>query len=100
MGSLDGVPQEPPTLKDTRYRGRPAESSFLVAGTSAPGNVAFWLCQALEGPSLYRDLVDEKVPGPHFLTLWRQTETESTAVRQWLTDGGAVVDVRAGCGCS
>ena len=81
--------QEPPALREMRYRGESAEFSFVVAGTSAPGGTAFWLCQPLEGPSLYRDLVDEGVPGPHFMTVWRQTQAESDALRRWLADRGA-----------
>lgn len=81
--------QEPPGLRDMRYRGESAEFSFLVAGTSAPGGTAFWLCQPLEGPSLYRDLVEEGLPGPHFMTVWRQTRAESDALRRWLADRGA-----------
>lgn len=81
--------QEPPLLQEMRYRGRPAEFSFLVAGTSAPGGMAFWLCQPLEGPSLYRDLVDEGIPGPHFMTVWQQTEPESNALRAWFEQKGA-----------
>ena len=81
--------QEPPALKEMRYRGESAEFSFLVAGTSAPGGTAFWLCQPLEGPSLYRDLVEEGLPGPHFMTVWRQTEAESTAVREWFAERNA-----------
>jgi hypothetical protein len=80
--------QEPPALQEMRYRGESAEFSFLVAGTSAPGT-AFWLCQPLEGPSLYRDLVEAGLPGPHFMTVWRETEAESAAVRQWFADRGA-----------
>jgi hypothetical protein len=81
--------QRPPALREMRYRGADAEFSFLVAGTQAPGGFAFWLCQALDGPSLYRDLVDEGLPGPHFVTVWRQTQVESDAVRAWCTDHGA-----------
>lgn len=81
--------QEPPELTDMTYRGRAAEFSFLVAGTRAPGGFAFWLCQPLEGPSLYRDLVTEGRPGPHFLTVWRKTEEESRSMRRWLGSLGA-----------
>jgi hypothetical protein len=81
--------QEPPALQDMRYRGRPSAFSFLVAGTSAPGGTAFWLCQPLEGPSLYRDLVEEGIPGPHFMTVWRQSEAESNALRAWFAERGA-----------
>jgi methylmalonyl-CoA/ethylmalonyl-CoA epimerase len=81
--------QEPPALQDMRYRGREAEFSFLVAGTSAPGGTAFWLCQPLEGPSVYRDLVEEGTPGPHFMTVWRRTREESDAVRAWFAARGA-----------
>ena len=81
--------QEPPALRQMRYRGEAAEFSFLVAGTTAPGGAAFWLCQPLEGPSLYRDLVEEGHPGPHFMTVWRKTEAESTAVRRWFSQRGA-----------
>jgi hypothetical protein len=81
--------QEPPGLTDMRYRGEPSEFSFRVAGTSAPDGTAFWLCQPLEGPSLYRDLVDEGLPGPHFMTVWRQTQAESDALRAWFEARGA-----------
>jgi hypothetical protein len=81
--------QGPPALREMRYRGQSAEFSFLVAGTRAPGGAAFWLCQPLEGPSLYRDLVEERVPGPHFMTVWRQTQAESDAVREWFSSRGA-----------
>lgn len=81
--------QEPPSLKEMRYRGESAEFSFLVAGTTSAGGSPFWLCQALEGPSLYRDLVEHNVPGPHFMTVWRQTEEQSHAVRRWFEGRGA-----------
>jgi methylmalonyl-CoA/ethylmalonyl-CoA epimerase len=88
-GSWSVYRQEPPALKGMRYRGESAEFSFLVAGTSTPGNTPFWLCQPLEGPSLYRDLVEEGIPGPHFMTVWRETEVESAAVVQWFLERGA-----------
>jgi hypothetical protein len=81
--------QAPPALTDMRYRGSPSRFSFLVAGTPTPGKPAFWLCQPLEGPSLYRDLVEEGTPGPHFMTVWRHTEAESAAVKAWFTAKGA-----------
>jgi hypothetical protein len=81
--------QAPPELEDMRYRGEPAEFSFLVAGTSTPGGTSFWLCQPLDGPSLYRDLVEEGVPGPHFMTVWRKTEAESAEVKRWFAQQGA-----------
>lgn len=82
--------QEPPALTDMTYRGEPAEFSFLVAGTRAPGGFSLWLCQPLEGPSIYRDLVEERIPSPHFITVWRKTEAESRAARRWFEDRGAV----------
>jgi hypothetical protein len=81
--------QEPPSLRDMRYRGEVSEFSFLVAGTSAPGGFSFWVCQPLAGPSLYRDLVDKGTAGPHFLTIWRATEAESTAIKKWLASQAA-----------
>jgi methylmalonyl-CoA/ethylmalonyl-CoA epimerase len=82
--------QEPPALTDMRYRGQPAEFSFLVAGTPVSSSGSFWLCQPLEGPSLYRDLVEEGIPGPHFMTVWRQTEEQSGELCHWLEEQGAV----------
>jgi methylmalonyl-CoA/ethylmalonyl-CoA epimerase len=81
--------QEPPALTDMRYRGEPAEFSFLVAGTPVSSGGAFWLCQPLEGPSLYRDLVQEGIPGPHFMTVWRQSEADSGELCRWLEEQGA-----------
>jgi hypothetical protein len=88
-GPWDVYRQEPPGLQDMRYRGEPSEFSFRVAGTSTPGGAAFWLCQPLEGPSLYRDLVEEGSPGPHFMTVWRQTQAESDTLRAWFEERGA-----------
>jgi hypothetical protein len=81
--------QEPPALTDMRYRGEPAEFSFLVAGTPISSGGAFWLTQPLEGPSLYRDLVEEGIPGPHFMTVWRPCEADSAALCRWLEEQGA-----------
>ena len=88
--------QEPPWLRGMRYRGQPAEFSVLVAGTSMPNGVAFWLCQPLDGPSLYRDLVEEQTPGPHFLTVWRETQEQSLAVQQHFAARGAT-ELMAAC---
>jgi hypothetical protein len=82
--------QEPPGLTEMRYRGRAASFSFLVAGATVPGSPAFWLCQPLDGPSLYRDLAEEGAPGPHFATIWRRTEADSMALKAWLIERGAV----------
>jgi hypothetical protein len=81
--------QEPPGLTEMRYRGKPSRFSFLVAGASMPGMPAFWLCQPLEGASLYRQLVDEGRPGPHFMTVWRRNEQDSGALKRWFADRGA-----------
>ncbi len=89
-GAWNVYRQAPPALTDMTYRGEPAEFSFLVAGTRAPGGFSLWLCQPLEGPSIYRDLVEEGAPGPHFITVWRRTEAQSHAVRRWFEERGAV----------
>jgi methylmalonyl-CoA/ethylmalonyl-CoA epimerase len=81
--------QEPPALRDMRYCGEPAEFSFLVAGTTISTGAAFWLCQPLEGPSLYRDLVESGEPGPHFMTVWREREDDSATLCKRLVDLGA-----------
>jgi methylmalonyl-CoA/ethylmalonyl-CoA epimerase len=81
--------QEPPGLRAMRLAGQPSRFSFLVAGTSMPGMPAYWLCQPLEGPSLYRQLVEEGGAGPHFMTVWRQSEVDSLALRRWFAARGA-----------
>lgn len=99
-GSWNVYRQEPPALTDMTYRGQSAEFSFLVAGTRAPGGFSLWLCQPLEGPSIYRDLVEEGTPGPHFITVWRKSEAESRAVRRWFEARGAVERMAARLGTS
>lgn len=83
--------QQPPGLTDTTYLGKPVQYSALVAGTSLPGQAkpGFWLCQPLEGPSLYRQFLEEGFPGPHFLTLWRETEEDSAVLKRLFAGLGA-----------
>ena len=59
--------QEPPSLRDMRYRGEVSEFSFLVAGTSAPGGFSFWVCQPLSGTKPLSGSRRRRNPRPAFL---------------------------------
>ncbi len=89
MGIVEGVPSGAAGAHRHDLSGSIRRVLVLVAGTRAPGGFSLWLCQPLEGPSIYRDLVEEGIPGPHFITVWRKTEAESRAVRRWFEERGA-----------
>ena len=80
--------QEPPELEDMRYR-EPAEFSFRGWNLHAGRYVVLAVPSPLDGPSLYRDLVEEVYPARTSLTVWRKTEAESAEVKRWFAQQGA-----------
>ena len=55
---------KPPALHDLRLHGEPVEFSMLGAETQV-GPIAFELLQPLEGPSLYKEWLEERGEGLH-----------------------------------
>jgi methylmalonyl-CoA/ethylmalonyl-CoA epimerase len=69
-----------PSLHHTHYRGREVEYSMLGAEVQA-GPIVFELLQPLEGPSIYRDWLDEHGEGLHHVAVMRHTPEESDALK-------------------
>lgn len=69
-----------PSLHDTHYRGRQVAYSMLGAEVQA-GPVQFELLQPLDGPSIYRDWLDEHGEGLHHVAVMRHTQAESDALK-------------------
>jgi len=81
---------KPPVLHHTEYRGRPAEFTMLGAEVQA-GPIVFELLQPLEGPSIYRDWLDERGEGLHHVAVMRHTPEEATETKRRFADMGAEV---------
>jgi hypothetical protein len=80
----------PPMLHDTYYKGRPTEYTMLGAEVQA-GPIVFELLQPLDGPSIYKDWLEEKGEGLHHVAVMRHTHEESGAVRDYYDGLGAKV---------
>ena len=80
----------PPTLHSTELRGKPVEYSMLGAEVHA-GPVVFELIQPLEGPSIYREWLDEHGEGLHHVAVMRATHDQAEATRHHFESNGAEV---------
>ena len=70
-----------PTLHHTHYKGREVEFSMLGAEVQA-GPIVFELLQPLEGPSIYKDWLEEKGEGLHHIAVMRHTPEESKELEE------------------
>ncbi|MBA2513375.1 MAG: VOC family protein [Solirubrobacterales bacterium] len=80
----------PPTLHDTVLHGKPTEYSMIGAETHA-GPIVVELLQPLEGPSIYKEWLEEHGEGLHHIAVMRPTPEESDATKQHFADLGAKV---------
>jgi catechol 2,3-dioxygenase-like lactoylglutathione lyase family enzyme len=55
---------EPPLLADVTMRGKPVEAS-MVAAIAQSGSIQLELIQPLEGPSIWKEFLEEKGEGQH-----------------------------------
>lgn len=81
---------EPPSLHDTYLHGEPTEYSMIGAETHV-GPIVVELLQPLEGPSIYKEWLDEHGEGLHHIAVMRPTPAESEATRRRFADAGADV---------
>jgi methylmalonyl-CoA/ethylmalonyl-CoA epimerase len=81
---------EPPRLHDTELHGQPAGYTMLGAETHV-GDMGFELLQPLEGPSIYREWIDNHGEGLHHVAVMLQDFDESTALREKFAEVGASV---------
>lgn len=81
---------EPPRLHDTVVRGENVEYTMLGAETRV-GDVGFELIQPLEGPSLYKEWLEQHGEGLHHMAVMLHDLGESTQLKQWFAEFGASV---------
>ena len=81
---------KPPMLHDTHLHGKPVEYTMLGAECHA-GPVVFELLQPLEGPSIYKEWLEERGEGLHHVACMRPTHEEADDLRGHFSDLGAEV---------
>jgi len=81
---------KPPRLHDTQLHGEPAEYTMLGAETHV-GDMGFELLQPLEGPSIYREWLEQHGEGLHHVAVMLHDFDESTQMKQKFTEIGASV---------
>jgi methylmalonyl-CoA/ethylmalonyl-CoA epimerase len=78
----------PPSLHDTHYMGKPTEFTMLGAEVDT-GSIVFELLQPLDGPSIYKDWLNEHGEGLHHVAVMRHTPEESDALKDHFAAMGA-----------
>lgn len=81
---------EPPRLHDTVVRGQSTAYTMLGAETHV-GPIGFELLQPLEGPSIYREWLDEHGEGLHHVAVMLHDLDESSLLKQRFAENGAEV---------
>lgn len=79
---------KPPALHDTYLHGKPTEFTMLGAETHV-GAIMVELLQPVDGPSIYKEWLDEHGEGLHHIAVMRATPDESEATRQRFDKLGA-----------
>ena len=81
---------EPPRLSETVVRGERVDYTMLGAETHV-GDIGFELLQPLEGPSIYREWLDERGEGLHHVAVMLHDFDESTLLKKKFDSVGASV---------
>jgi methylmalonyl-CoA/ethylmalonyl-CoA epimerase len=80
----------PPRLHHTEIRGQEVEYTMLGAETHV-GDMGFELLQPLEGPSIYREWIDQHVEGLHHVAVMLHDFEESSELKKKFAEIGASV---------
>jgi hypothetical protein len=81
---------EPPRLHDTVVRGRPTDYTMLGAETHV-GDMGFELLQPLEGPSIYKEWLEQHGEGLHHVAVMLHDFDESTELKKKFDEIGSPV---------
>jgi hypothetical protein len=81
---------EPPRLHDTVVRGRPTDYTMLGAETHV-GDMGFELLQPLEGPSIYKEWLEQHGEGLHHVAVMLHDFDESTELKKKFDEIGSSV---------
>ncbi|HZS89265.1 MAG TPA: VOC family protein [Chloroflexota bacterium] len=74
--------QEPPLLHDTVLRGKPTAFTFMHAETHV-GPVDFEIIQPLEGPSIYKEWLDQHGEGVHHIACMKVGSNPEELLKQF-----------------
>jgi methylmalonyl-CoA/ethylmalonyl-CoA epimerase len=72
---------EPPRLHDTELRGKPTDYTMLGAETRV-GEMGFELLQPIEGPSIYKEWLEQRGEGLHHVAVMLHDFDESAQLKQ------------------
>jgi len=67
----------PPELKEMTIRGKPVDYSMRIAETTV-GNVIIEVIEPLEGPSIYKEFLEERGEGPHHIACYKVEDIRKT----------------------
>ena len=81
---------KPPMLHSTELHGKPTEFTMLGAECHA-GPIVFELLQPLEGPSIYKEWLDEHGEGLHHVAVMVPTHEQADQTRTHFQELGAEV---------
>ena len=81
---------EPPRLHDTVVRGKPTDYTMLGAETHV-GDMGFELLQPLEGPSIYKEWLEQHGEGLHHVAVMLHDFDESTELKKKFDEIGSSV---------
>jgi hypothetical protein len=81
---------EPPRLHDTVVRGQPTDYTMLGAETHV-GDMGFELLQPLEGPSIYKEWLEQHGEGLHHVAVMLHDFDESTELKKKFDEIGSPV---------
>ena len=80
----------PPALHDTYLHGQPTEYTMLGAEAHVGGIIVEFI-QPVDGPSIYKEWLDDHGEGLHHIAVMRSTAAESEAFRRRFDGMGAAV---------
>jgi catechol 2,3-dioxygenase-like lactoylglutathione lyase family enzyme len=81
---------KPPSLHHTQLHGKPTEYTMIGAETHV-GPIVVELLQPVEGPSIYKEWLDEHGEGLHHIAVMRPTPEASEETRRHFEELGAPV---------
>ncbi|MGH9893650.1 MAG: VOC family protein, partial [bacterium] len=78
----------PPELHSTTLHGKPVQFSMLVAQCEVPPGVVIELVQPLDGPSVYKEWLDEHGEGVQHIACRTKTQAEADEFKgKWVGRG-------------
>jgi catechol 2,3-dioxygenase-like lactoylglutathione lyase family enzyme len=77
---------KPPTLHHTILHGKPADYSMLGAEVHCDP-IDFEILQPLEGPSIYKEFLEQRGEGLHHVSMVNPTEDVDAALNNFKKDG-------------